>query len=137
MAESTKLYQVPGEICANCPENTTCKWEGSPGRMVPYDKYRRETGLCETCDQLMNLHKKCETCHILIGSGHWIGFLELFRGHELCGPCISSWQTLEKVQWKTEKAIFDAGEGEAPPPEKPRLIKFTEFCLGKKERAEE
>ncbi len=38
--------------------------------LADYIKQRRETGICETCNQEMKTHDRCEACGILCGPWH-------------------------------------------------------------------
>ena len=54
-------------------------------------KYRRETGMCETCNTEIDIHPICARCYILLGRGHesMISYDEdkkLWCGH--CGPTL-------------------------------------------------
>lgn len=39
----------------------------------------------------------CDACLILCGENHLEGLPSGYRGHDLCGHCISSWKTLDKL----------------------------------------
>lgn len=52
---------------------------------VSYAKYRRLTGECETCHEIMKGHLRCSACRILIGDGHFES--RVFGRHEICGFC--------------------------------------------------
>ncbi len=59
--------------------------------LADYIKHRRETGICETCNQDMKTHDVCEACHILCGPGHDRS-TEEYLGHELCWSCVEDWK---------------------------------------------
>ena len=59
-----------------------------------YMAYRAATGLCETCGEPMDTHPRCDACGFLCGSGHLEG-LSQYRGHSICGYCITAWKKLE------------------------------------------
>jgi len=62
-----------------------------------YVLYRVETGKCEACGAEMASHPKCDACGILCGTGHLYGVPSLYRGHNLCGYCVTSWKRLDRL----------------------------------------
>lgn len=75
------------------------------GQLVDHATYRQMTGKCETCGAQMDDHPKCDACANLCGTGHLDTFPSPYRGHNLCGRCIVSWKTLDRVIGK--KATWD------------------------------
>ena len=63
--------------------------------LTDYIKHRRETGICETCNQEMKTHDRCEACGILLGSGHDC-HLAPYLGHDICWPCDMEWHKKEQ-----------------------------------------
>jgi len=55
-------------------------------------KARKVTGICETCGQKVASHTECEACGILIGPGHLRAWVNNYRGHVLCDPCVADWK---------------------------------------------
>lgn len=98
MGELTKMYRIPGL---------------KQPREVPWEVFRKETGLCETCDQQMSSHDECETCHILCGVGHTEGKPLRFRGHKLCNYCIQAWRKVELILGRSVE--FEEFRGGIPP----------------------
>jgi hypothetical protein len=45
--------------------------------------YRKKTGYCETCGQMINVHGVCRECGILVGGGH----IEETKRGGLCKAC--------------------------------------------------
>lgn len=78
--------------------------------LADYIKHRRETGICETCNQEMKEHDKCEACGILCGPGHDRS-TEEYQGRELCWNCVEDWKkkgkgiNLFKFRWPTGMPI--------------------------------
>ncbi len=62
--------------------------------LANYIKNRRETGICETCNQEMKTHDTCEACGILCGPWHDCQ-LAPYLGHDICFPCDMEWHKKE------------------------------------------
>jgi len=52
----------------------------------PYARYRKRTGLCETCHQTMANHIKCYLCGALLGEGH----ISPINNERHCGRCVAT-----------------------------------------------
>ena len=53
-------------------------------QLAEWQKYRRRTGICKTCSQVMKTHLKCKICGVLIGCpGH--AALRIYDGK--CAVC--------------------------------------------------
>lgn len=64
-------------------------------------RQRREMGICETCNQGMETHDRCEACCALCGPWHDC-HLAPYLGHDVCWNCNMDWH---KKEFKTGKLI--------------------------------
>jgi len=76
---NSSIY-TPEEACHRI---RTCKECG----LHFYALYRRVTGECETCGQIMSEHCRCVLCGILLGEGHESQDTLKKQGEYWCGFC--------------------------------------------------
>lgn len=69
---------------------------GTSKAEMDYKAYIRETGKCPVCDIPMAIHAQCESCLIMCGEKHEYT-METFRNHQLCTPCIGSWNRYDSI----------------------------------------
>jgi hypothetical protein len=67
-----------------------------PGAKVPWEVYRKKTGVCESCGRKMRGHEKCSSCGALCGIGHQSSSLN-YRGKRICGVCMMMWKAAEDI----------------------------------------
>jgi len=59
---------------------------------------------CDICGKLLQGHPQCESCGILIGTGHLETRLNKFRGKKICSFCVSLWKSRERKMGR--KVLF-------------------------------